>query len=102
MIIALMWKMVSLIEDIDTFFRLRKDYATPQRQIRQHQIVITHDTVCLIHGITGLIETAISEVAALGPHTLGVIYGNRPPIIITDRAFPVIPIAFPVAHAELI
>ena len=96
MVQGLVWQVMGFIEDEQRVLRLRKNGATAQGQIRQHQVVIGHHHIGIVQILAGIKERTTVKVGAVPVGALAMISRHLTPDFIGNLFRPVIPVAVPV------
>ena len=102
MIQCLIGQMMTFVENINGLFRSRQYRTAPQRQIGQHQIMVGHNHISIVHRIAGLIKGAVLKMWTTAVRTFTVRSGEMHPLIIGNLFSETITVAIPFATAVLL
>ena len=97
---GLVRQVVAFVEHVDGVARVGQHRAAPQRQVRQHHVVVGDDHIDLGHAFTRLVEGALLEIRAMPTGTLAVIGGQPRPVRVGQLFRPGIAIAVPAIAGE--
>ena len=97
MVQGLVGQMMGFIEDEQRVLRLRKNGATAQGQIRQHQVVIGHHHIGIVQILAGIKERTTVKVGAVPVGALAMISRHLTPDFIGNLFRPVVPVTVPLA-----
>ena len=91
---------MTLIEDVNRIFRVRQHCTSAHHQIRQHQVLVSHNAIYPMDILPGFIKIAIFIMTALTMSTLGVVRRNLRPGRMVDFFGPAVSFTIPFPFAE--